>query len=171
MRAATLMLCFALAVPAAHAADHDRSLAFSIGGFSGDETSGVALGFYSLRPNNAGWYVNGTVSSRVDEDDGNFRPIPGDIRVYSETESITLNIGLTLALGPFASYVGGGISQVSEYGLYRTPSAAFWYEEKDKTRGNLNAGILLILRGGLGLDLGVNSANDEIALGLTCVFR
>ena len=171
MRAAILMLCCAFVVPGAHASDDDRSLALSIGGFSGDDTSGVALGFYSFRPDNVGWYVNGTVSSRVDTDDDNFRPIPGDIRVDSETESVTVNVGLTLAFGPFVSYVGGGISQVSEYGLYRAPSAAFWYEEKDETEGNLNAGILLILGGGLGVDLGVNSANDEVVLGLTWVFR
>lgn len=171
MRAAILVFCFALAVPAAHAADNDRSRAFSIGGFSGDDTSGLAIGFYSFHPDNVGWYVNGTVSSRVDEGDDNFRPIPGDIRVDSETESVTINVGLTLAFGPFVSYVGGGISQVSEYGLYRAPSAAFWYEEKDETKGNLNAGMLLILQGGLGMDLGVNSANDEIVLGLTWVFR
>lgn len=49
-------------------------------------TSGVAIGFYSLRPNAVSWHINGTVSSRVDTDsDDNFRPIAGDIRVGSDT--------------------------------------------------------------------------------------
>jgi hypothetical protein len=165
MRAATILLLGVLAAPAVQAADDERSLAFSIGGFSGDETSGIAMGFYSLRPNSIGWYINGTVASLVD-DDNDFRPIPGDIRVDSDTDSVTLNIGLTYALGRFATYVGGGITQVSKYGLYRAPSAAFWYEEEDDTKANVNAGILLTLHRNLGLDLGANSANEEIVLGL-----
>ncbi len=172
MRAAILLLLCVLAAPAVHAADDDSSLAFSLGGFSGNETSGVAIGFYSLRPNAVGWYINGTVSSRVDRDsDDNFRPIPGDIRVDGETESVTVNVGLTLAIGRFASYVGGGITQISQYGLYRAPSAAFWYEEKDDMKGNVNAGILVTLHRNFGLDLGANSANEEIILGLNWRFR
>ena len=170
MRTVIFALFCVLAAPAVYATDDDRSLAFSIGGFSGDETSGITMGLYSLRPNTVGWYINGTIASSVDDDD-NFRPIPGDIRVDSDTDSVTLNIGLTYALGRFASYVGGGVSQISEYGLYRAPSAAFWYEEEDDTKFNVNAGILMTLYRNLGLDLGVNSANDEIALGLMWRFR
>ena len=170
MRAAIFLLLCVLAAPALHSAEDDHSLVFSIGGFSGDETSGIAMGFYSLRPNAVGLYINGTLSSSVDDDD-NFRPIPGDIRVDSDTDSVTLNIGLTYALGRFASYVGGGITQVSEYGLYRAPSAAFWYEEEDETKFNANAGILVTLHRNLGLDLGANSANEEVVLGLNWRFR
>ena len=165
-----LLLCL-LVAPLAHSAEDDRALAMSLGGFSGNDTSGLAIGFYSLRPKSVGWYVNGTISSRVDDDaDDDFRPIPGDIRVDGDTESITLNIGFTFAIGPVAPYAGVGISQVSEYGLYRAPSAAFWYEEKDDTEGNFNAGILLTLHRRLGLDLGANSANEEVVLGFKWEF-
>jgi opacity protein-like surface antigen len=146
-----------------------HSSAFSLGGFSGSDTSGIAIGFYSLRPKSIGWYINGTISSLVD-DDNDFRPIPGDIRVDSDTDSLTLNIGLTYALGPVTPYVGAGVSQVSEYGLYRAPSAAFWYEEEDDTEVNFNVGLLITLRQNLGLDLGANSANEEWVLGLTWRF-
>jgi hypothetical protein len=156
----------------AQAGEAGPSRAFSIGGFSGSDTSGVAIGFYSLPPSGVGWYINGTVSSRADKDDDeNFRPIPGDIRVDGDTESVTLNLGLTLSVGRFASYVGGGITQISEYGLYRTPSAAFWYEEKDDTKANFNAGILVTLHRNFGIDLGANSANEEVVLGLKWGFR
>lgn len=178
MRAAILMLLGVLATLCslgaadAQAEEQGPSRAFSIGGFSGSDTSGLALGFYALRPNSVGWYVNATVSSRVDKDeDRNFRPIPGDIRVDGETESVTLNVGLTLAFGPFASYVGGGVTQVSQYGLYRAPSAAFWYEEKDDTKANFNAGLLVTLHRNFGIDLGANSANEEVVLGLKWGFR
>jgi opacity protein-like surface antigen len=169
MRTAIFVLFCVLAAPCAHAAEDSRSLAFSLGGFSGSDTSGVAIGFYSIRPKSIGWYVNGTISSLVD-DDNDFRPIPGDIRVGSDTDSVTFNIGLTYALGPVTPYVGAGVSQVSEYGLYRAPSAAFWYEESDDTEANLNAGLLITLHQNLGLDLGVNSANEEWVLGLTWRF-
>ena len=171
MRIVIFVLFCVLAAPYAHAADDSRSLAFSIGGFSGSDTSGVAIGFYSLRPQNIGWYINGTVSSRVDDDDDEFRPIPGDIRVDSDTDSVTLNIGLTYSLGPVAPYVGVGISEVTEYGLYRTPSAAFWYEESDDTEANFNVGVLVSFTDRFGLDLGANSANEEVVLGLMWRFR
>ena len=61
---------------------------------------------------------------------------------------------------------GLGISQVSEYGLYRAPSSAFWYEESDDTEANVNVGLLITLHQNLGLDLGANSANEEWVLGL-----
>jgi hypothetical protein len=171
MRAAMFLLLCALAVPDAYSAEDDRSLAMSLGGFSGSDTSGVAIGFYSFRSRSIGWYINGTLSSRVDKDDDDFRPVPGDIRVDGETESVTVSIGLTLALGPVTPYVGAGLTQVSEYGLYRAPSAAFWYEENDDTKANFNVGVLLALHRNFGLDLGANSANDELALGLTWRFR
>lgn len=167
MRILLCMLCVLAASSAYPAEADERSLAFSLGGFSGSDTSGVAIGFYSLRPRSLGWYLNGTVSSRVDEDeDDDFRPIPGDVRVDSDTESTTLNVGLTWALGRVAPYVGIGISTISEFGLYRTSSEAFWYEEEDDTEGNLNVGVLVSLTDRFGLDLGANSANEEIALGL-----
>jgi opacity protein-like surface antigen len=171
MRVTLFMLLCVLAAPCAHSADDGQSLAFSLGGFSGDDTSGVAIGFYSLRHARIGWYLNGAVSSGVDKDDDNFRPIPGDIRVDGETESVTLNIGLTWALGPIAPYVGAGVTQISRYGLYRAPSAAFWHKEKDDTEANFNLGLLITLHSRLGLDLGANSANDEWVLGLTWRFR
>lgn len=171
MRGLTLALIALLAISNVHATEDTRSLAFSLGGFSGDETSGIALGFYSLRSKSIGWYINGTVSSRADKGDDNFRPIPGDIRVDGETESVTLNLGLTFALEPFTPYLGVGIMQISEYGLYRAPSAAFWYEESDDTKANFNIGLLIALHQNLGLDLGANSANDEWTLGLTWRFR
>jgi opacity protein-like surface antigen len=173
MRKLTFLLFCTLAAPLAYSAEGDRSLAMSLGGFSGNDTSGIAIGFYSLRPKSIGWYMNGTLSSRVDTDgdDDNFRPVPGDIRVDGDTESMTLNAGFTFAVGPVAPYVGVGISQISEYGLYRAPSAAFWYEEKDDTKGNFNVGILLSLHRRLGLDLGVNSANEEIAFGFKWAFQ
>jgi hypothetical protein len=170
MRIAIFVACCLLAAPNAHAADDERSFAFSLGGFSGDETSGIAVGVYSLRPDSIGWYVNATASSLVDDDD-DFRPIPGDIRVDSDTDSVTLNIGLTLSLGRVATYVGVGVSSVAEYGLYRTPSFAYWYEEKSDTKGNLNAGLLFGITQNIGLDVGANSANDEITLGLNWRFR
>jgi hypothetical protein len=168
MRLAMIILFGALAAPAAFSAEDDRPLAFSLGGFSGSDTSGVAIGFYSLRPKRIGWYVNGTVSSStdVDEDDDDFRPIPGDIRVDGDTESVTVNIGLTLALGPVAPYAGIGVTQITEYGLYRAPSEAFWYKEKDNTESNINVGLLITLHEEFGLDLGANSANEEIILGI-----
>jgi hypothetical protein len=159
-----------LAAAYAHAAEENRSFAFSLGGFSGSDTSGVAIGLYALRPSALGWYVNGTLSSRVDEDDDDFRPIPGDVRVDGDVDSVTLNIGLTFAFGPVAPYAGAGISQVSDYGLYRTPSAAFWYEESDETEANFNVGVLITLHRQLGLDVGANSANDELVLGLKWAF-
>ena len=167
MRTLVLMLS-ALAAPHVWATEDTRSFAFSLGGFSGSDTSGVATGFYSLRPGSIGWYVNGTFSSRAGEhqDDDAFRPIPGDIRVDSDTESMSVNVGLTFTPEPVALYAGVGISQISEYGLYRAPSAAFWYEEKDDTKANFNFGLLLPLYRNLGLDLGVNSANEEVVLGL-----
>jgi hypothetical protein len=171
MRALACSLMCLLAAPYVQAVEDDRSRHFSIGGFSGSDTSGVAIGFYSLRPKSIGWYINGTVSSRVDKDGDDFRPIPGDIRVDAETESVTANVGLTFALGPFSPYFGLGITQISEYGLYRAPSAAFWYEEKDDTEANFNVGLLLTLHQNLGLDLGANSANDELVLGLVWRFR
>ena len=80
MRALFVILLCACAACSANAAEDGRSLAFSLGGFSGNETSGVAIGFYSLRPKSLGWYINGTLSGRVDEDeDDDFRPIPGDV--------------------------------------------------------------------------------------------
>jgi hypothetical protein len=160
----------ALAAPYAHAADDNRSLVFSLGGFSGSDTSGVAIGFHSLRPKSIGWYINGTISSRLIDDDNDFRPIPGDIRVDGDTDSVTLNIGVTYALGPITPYVGVGISEVSEYGLYRTPSSAFWYEENDETEANLNVGMLISIHPNLGLDLGANTANKEWVLGLAWRF-
>jgi len=167
MRTTIFFLFCALAVSNANSAENDRSLAFSLGGFSGSDTSGVAIGLYSLRPKSIGWYINGTVSSRVDKDeDDDFRPIPGDIRVDSDTESSTLNAGVTFALGPVAPYAGVGISTVSEYGLYRTVSDAFWYEEKDDTERNFNVGLLITPHRRFGLDLGANSANEEVILGL-----
>jgi hypothetical protein len=172
MRLAIVVLFGILSAPYASSAEEDRSLAFSIGGFSGGDTNGVAVGLYWLRPGRVGWYVNGTVSSSTDvNDDDDFRPIPDDIRVDGETESTTLNVGLTLELGPVAPYSGIGITDISEYGLYRAPSAAFWYKEGDNTEANLNVGILLSLHGNLGLDLGANSANEEIVLGLKWDFR
>jgi hypothetical protein len=171
MRGIAIALITLLAISNAHAADDSRSLAFCLGGFSGNDTSGVAIGFYSLRPKNLGWYINGTVSSSVDKDDNEFRPIPGDIRVDSDSDSVTVNIGFTYSLGAVAPYVGAGITQISEYGLYRAPSAAFWYEEKDSTEANFNFGILVALHHNLGLDLGANSANDEWVVGLTWRFR
>jgi hypothetical protein len=173
MRWATAFLFGLLAAPHASFAVGDRALAMSLGGFSGSDTGGVAIGIYSLRPKRIGWYINGTVSSSadVDKDDGDFRPIPSDVRVDSETESTTINFGLTLALGPVAPYAGIGVTQISEYGLYRAPSAAFWYEEKKDTEGNVNVGILFSLHPNLGLDLGANSANEEIVLGLKWEFR
>jgi len=172
MRTTIFILFCAVAASTANSAEDDRSLAFSLGGFSGSDTSGVAIGFYSLRPKGIGWYINGTVSSRVDkEEDNDFRPIPGDTRVDSDTESTTLNVGVTFALGPIAPYAGVGISTVSEYGLYRTASDAIWYEEKDDTEGNFNIGTIITLHGRLGLDLGANSANEEIVLGLKWDFE
>jgi opacity protein-like surface antigen len=171
MRVLVFSLVCLLAAPYVQATDDDRSQRFSLGGFSGSDTSGVAIGFYSLRPKGVGWYINGTVSSRVDRDNDDFRPIPGDIRVDGETESVTVNVGLMFALGPFSPYFGLGITQISEYGLYRAPSAAFWYEEKDDTEANFNVGLLLTLHQNLGLDIGANSANDELVLGLTWRFR
>ena len=170
MRIVAFTLAMLFAISSAHATEVDHSFAFSLGGFSGDETSGIAIGFYSLRPKSIGWYINGTLSSSVD-DDNDFRPIPGDIRVDSDTESVTLNIGLTYALGVVTPYVGVGISEVSEYGLYRTPSTAFWYEEQDETEPNFNVGVLLTLHRNLGLDLGANSANEEVVLGLMWAFQ
>jgi hypothetical protein len=170
MRIAIFLVFCVLAAPYAHPAEESRSLAFSLGGFSGGDTSGVAVGLYALRPGAIGWYVNGTVSSKVGDDDDDFRPIPGDLRVDSDTDSVTLNLGLTFAFGPIAPYAGAGISQVSDYGLYRTPSAAFWYEENDETKVNLNVGVLITLRRQLGLDVGANSANDEFILGLKWAF-
>jgi hypothetical protein len=171
MRIVIFVLFCVLAAPSAHSAEDNRSLAFTLGGFSGSDTSGVAIGFYSLRPKSIGWYINGTISSRVDDDDDDFRPIPGDIRVDSDTDSVTLNIGVTYALGPVAPYAGVGVSQVSEYGLYRAPSAAFWYEESDDTEANFNVGLLVTLHRNFGLDLGANSANEEVVLGLKWRFR
>jgi opacity protein-like surface antigen len=170
MRIVIFILLCVLSIPYAHAADDDRQLAFSLGGFSGSDTSGIAIGFYSLRPKSIGWYINGTISSRVDDDEDDFRPIPGDIRVDSDTDSVTLNVGLTYTVGPVAPYVGAGIAEVSEYGLYRTASDAFWYEENDETEANLNIGLLISLRENLGLDLGANSANKEWVLGLAWRF-
>ena len=169
MRLAILAACSVLAVTSVHAVEDERSLAFSLGGFSGDQTSGLAMGFYVLRPDSLGWYINGTVSSLVDDDD-NFRPIPGDVRVDSDTDSVTLNVGLTLSIGRVTTYVGGGVSSVAEYGLYRTPSFAYWYEEKSDTKGNFNAGLLLALSQNVGLDFGGNSANEEITLGVNWRF-
>lgn len=171
MRATMFLLLCALAAPSAYSAEDEHALAMSLGGFSGTDTSGVAIGFYAFRSKSLGWYINATVSSRVDEDDDDFRPVPGDIRVDGETESVTVSIGLTLALGPVTPYVGAGLTQVSEYGLYRAPSAAFWYEENDDTKANFNVGVLLALHRNFGLDLGANSANDEWVLGLTWRFR
>jgi hypothetical protein len=170
MRAFTLAPIILLAVSTAHATDDTRAYAFSLGGFAGDETNGFALGFYFMRPKSFGWYVNGTVSYLV-YDDEDFRPIPGDIRVDSDSDSMTLNTGLTFALGSVMTYVGAGISQVSEYGLYRTPTTGFWYEEKDQSKANFNVGVLIALSQNLGLDLGVNSANEEFVLGLNWIFR
>ena len=169
MRAATILLLFVLAAPILHAAEEDRSLAFSLGGFSGDETSGLAMGFYSIRPDRLGWYLNGTISSLVDDDD-DFRPIPGDIRVDSDTDSVTLNVGLTFSIGRVTTYFGGGVSRVGNYGLYRTPSFAYWYEEESDTKGNFNAGLLFGLSESIALDLGGNSANDELTLGVNWRF-
>ena len=45
MRIAIFVLFCVLAAPYAHSADDSRSLAFSLGGFSGSDTSGVAIGF------------------------------------------------------------------------------------------------------------------------------
>jgi hypothetical protein len=45
MRIAIFVLFCLLAASSAHSADDNRSLAFSIGGFSGSDTSGVAIGF------------------------------------------------------------------------------------------------------------------------------
>lgn len=170
MRAGAFAFFALLLISNAHANEHDPSLAFSLGGFYGDETSGIAVGVYSLRSDSVGWYINATVSSPVEEDD-NFRPIPGDIRVDSDTDSITLNIGITLSIGRVVTYVGAGVSQVSEYALYRTASDAFWYEEKDHTKGNLNTGLLFGISQNISLDLGANSANDEITLGLNWAFK
>jgi hypothetical protein len=75
-------------------------------------------------------------------------------------------VGVTFALGPIAPYAGVGISTISEYGLYRTASDAFWYEEKDDTEGNFNVGTIITLHGRFGIDLGANSANEEVVLGL-----
>lgn len=169
MRLAIFVACHVLAASHAYGADDERSFAFSLGGFSGDETSGLAMGVYSLRPDNLGWYINGTLSSLV-EDDDDFRPIPGDIRVDSDTDSATLNIGVTFSIGRVSTYVGVGVSQVSEYSLYRTFSDAFWYEESDDTKGNFNAGLLFVLSQNVGLDFGANSANDELTLGLNWRF-
>ena len=173
MRLAVLIMYCALAAPLACGAEDDRSLTMSLGGFSGSDTSGVAIGFYSLRPGSLGWYINGTVSSSadVDEDDDDFRPIPGDIRVDGDTESTTLNVGLTLALGPVVPYAGIGVTHISDYGLYRAPSAAYWYKEKDDNETNFNVGMLLRFHSNLGLDLGANSANEEIVLGLNWKFQ
>jgi len=171
MRTLFVILVCTFAACSANAAEDRRSLAFSIGGFSGRDTSGVAMGFYALRPNSLGWYINGTLSARVDEDeDDTFRPIPSDVRVGSDTESVTLNVGLTFALGALVPYAGVGISSVSEYGLYRTLSDAFWYEEEEATEANFNVGILVSLTDRLGLDLSANSANEEIVLGLNWSF-
>ena len=166
-----IMFCV-LAAPHVAVAESARSLAMSLGGFSGSDTSGIAIGIYSLRQKKVGWYINGTVSSDVDKDeDDDFRPIPEDIRVDEDTESTTVNIGLTLAIGPFAPYAGVGITQISQFGLYRTSSDAFWYKDKDNTDNNLNVGMLLLLGGQVGLDLGANSANEEIVLGLSWRFQ
>jgi hypothetical protein len=45
MRIVIFVLFCVLAAPYAHSADDDRSLAFSLGGFSGSDTSGIAIGF------------------------------------------------------------------------------------------------------------------------------
>ena len=55
MRIAIFVLFCVLAAPYAHAADDNRSLAFPLGGFSSSDTSGAAIGFYSLRPKSIGW--------------------------------------------------------------------------------------------------------------------
>ena len=45
MRIVIFLLFCVLAAPSAHSADDNRSLAFSIGGFSGSDTGGIAIGF------------------------------------------------------------------------------------------------------------------------------
>jgi hypothetical protein len=169
---AITIIFLTLAASQALSAENQRSLVMSLGGFSGSDTSGVAIGFYSLRPKRIGWYINGTVSSRADEDeDDDFRPIPEDTRVDEDTESTTVNVGLTFTVGPLAPYAGVGITQISEYGLYRTSSDAYWYKEKDNTDSNFNFGVVFLLGGKAGLDLGANNANDEIVLGLSWTFQ
>ncbi|NHA14617.1 hypothetical protein [Thioalkalivibrio sp. XN279] len=169
MRALIFVLFCVVAVPTVHADDDDPVLAFSVGGFSGDDTSGIAVGVYSLQPNRLGWYVNATISSLI-EDDEYFRPIPGDIRVDSDTDSITLSVGLTWSVSRVTTYFGAGFSSVGQYGLYRTPSFSYWYEESTDTKGNFNAGLLFGLSQSIGLDVGANSANEEVTLGLNWRF-
>ena len=138
-----------------------------------DTTHGIGIGFYELKDQGTGFYINGTIG--LPPNGYNAQGYSYYANNYSERARLPYiaNVGATFAaIGPGSmvpfyktihSYVGigyGSLEGVAKYG-------ESWYDLDSYTKNgaNLNGGFILGFEG-FGINLGFNSLSKSVYVGV-----
>lgn len=142
-----------------------------------DTTHGVGIGFYELKDQGTGFYINGTIGLLPSGYNAyGYSYSPNDYTERARLPYIA-NVGATFsAVGPGSlvpfyktihSYVGIGYGSLEGVAKYETWYGESWYDLDSYTKSgvNLNGGFILGFDG-FGINLGFNSLSKAVYVGV-----